>query len=427
VSTTALRDAANEQNSTFHQFTKYLDDNLGEIRTEVKAIKENPDLPGETKQTIEKMQEALREQKEHIDGLLTKLNQPKVSDQEQDISQKRKDAFNKALRLGSPARLNEEERKYVKWDGEMGISSGGLEQKTLYAADGTTGGFLTVPEYVDSLIKAIVLISNLQQYCDVRETTAPYIMIPKRTQTASAYRISEQATRTEGQNPKFGLVQVFPYEAAALALISRTDLDDASLDLGQFIMDEFAEQFAKLQGAEYINGLGNPAGQALGFLNDSAVTNASATGSGLVQITTTAASLLLDYASLVKLIRTMKPGYLPGSIFVMANETLGAVQQLTDSQGRPLWVPFGTALPSDMIFGYPIAIAPDMPQIAANAFAIAFGNFKRGYQIVIRKQISIQVLQERYADQNAVGYIGYYRFGGTVKLAECIKLLKVHA
>ncbi|OLE51925.1 MAG: hypothetical protein AUG51_20570 [Acidobacteria bacterium 13_1_20CM_3_53_8] len=420
---TALKDAANEQQNTFHLFRQYLDSELGEIRTEVKGLKENPDLSAEAKATLEKMTTALNDQKQVIDELQVKLAQPRLNDKQEDESLKRKAAFNKALRLGSPAKLNEEERKYVRWDAEAGIASGGVEQKTLYAADGTTGGFLTVPEYVNDLIKAIVLVSNLQQYCDVRETSAPYIMIPKRTQTASAYRIAEQATRTESQNPKFGLVQVFPYEAAALALISRTDLDDVSLDLGQFIMDEFAEQFAKLQGNEFING--NGAGQALGFLNDPGVTNASASGSGLVQITTTTNSLALDYASMVKLIRTLKPGYLQGSIFTMTNETLGLIQQMTDSQGRPLWVPFGASLPNDSIFGYPIAIAPDMPQVAANAFAIAFGNFKRGYQIVIRKQVSIQVLQERYADQNAVGYIGYYRFGGNVKLAESIKLLKI--
>jgi HK97 family phage major capsid protein len=77
--------------------------------------------------------------------------------------------------------------------------------------------------------------------------------------------------------------------------------------------------------------------------------------------------------------------------------------------------------------GYPIVIAPDMPQVAANNYAVAFGNFKKGYQVVIRKQVSIQVLQERYADQNAIGYIGYYRFGGTVKLAEAIKVYKIHS
>lgn len=420
---TALKETAEQQNDTFYKFRQYLDENLGEIRTEVKTLKENDNLSGEAKQTIDRMTKALEEQKTRLDALQTALSMPRVSDQESDHAQKAKAAFNKALRLG-PGKLNEEDRKYIKFDGEVGIQSG-MESKTLYAADGTTGGFLANPEYVNDLIKAIVLISQLQKYCDVRETSAPYISIPKRTQTASAYRIAEQGTRTESQNPKFGLVNVFPYEAAAMALISRTDLDDSSLDLGQFIMDEFAEQFAKLEGAEFINGTGS--GQALGFLNDGNVTKTGSPGGGLTQITTSTNSGAVDYASTVSLIRTVKPGYLPGSVFVMTNETLGLYQQLTDSQGRPLWVPFGQALPNDILMGYPIVIAPDMPQVSANNYAVAFGNFKKGYQVVIRKQVSIQVLQERYADQNAVGYIGYYRFGGTVKLAEAIKVLKIHS
>jgi predicted phage gp36 major capsid-like protein len=39
--------------------------------------------------------------------------------------------------------------------------------------------------------------------------------------------------------------------------------------------------------------------------------------------------------------------------------------------------------------------------------------------------MTIIPLMERYADQNAVGYLGYYRFGGQTKLAEAINVLKV--
>lgn len=414
MTTELIKKQEEKTGNTFHLFKEYLDESLGSIRTEVTALK-NADLPAETKQYIERLQTAVNEQHAQLKALQIAMNTPRYDSpdvKQEALALERKAAFSQMLRTGTINSVKEEHRKHIKWDIEAGI-----ETKALYTADLTTGGFLTVPEYVNDLLKNIVLVSQMSSIVDMRITSKPWVMTPKRTQTASAVRVAEQATRTETQNPKFGMMQNFPYEAYAFTLISRTDLDDSELDLASFIMSEFAEQFGKLQGYEFINGLGSSSSQAFGFLNDTNITNAK---------TVTAGTAAIDYASLVKLKTSLKPGYLPTSTWIWTNETLGAIQQLTDSQGRPLWVPFGSTLP-DTIFGRPYLIMPDMPQIAASSYSIAFGDFKKGYQGVVRKEVSMQVLVERYADQNAVGYFGYYRFGGTTKVTEAIKVLQCHA
>ena len=424
MTTQAIKEQENKTGNTFHLFQQYLEEKMGAMRTEVTGILANNNLDAESKQTIERLQSAVNEQSNELKALKIALNSPALRGYDSPEEKKKakasesKAAFDKLLRYGTINRLNEDERKYIKFDTDAGI-----ETKALYAADLTTGGFLTVPEYVDDLLKNIVLISDMSSIVDMRYTAKPWIMTPKRTQTASAVRVAEQATRTETQNPKFGLVQNFPYESYAFTLISRTDMDDSELDLGAFIMAEFAEQFAKLQGNEFINGLGSASSQAFGFLSDTTINNS---GSGTV---TTASTGALDYASLVKLKQSLKPGYMQNATWLWTNETLGAIQQLTDSQNRPLWVPFGSTLP-DTIFGRPYKIMPDMPQMAANggsagALAIAFGDFKKGYQGVVRKQITVQILQERYADQNAIGFFGYYRFGGTTAISEAVKTLRI--
>jgi HK97 family phage major capsid protein len=403
--------------NAYHLFQQYLEEQLGAIRTEVQSLKTSA-LPGEDKAIILRLQEEVNKYAGELKTLQVALHAPSRGEtKEQTLSEERKAAFNKYLHIrsqigGSINALPEQERKHIKFDYD-----GGVETKALYAADGTTGGFLTVPEYVNELLKNIVLISPMSDIVDMRTTSKPYVMTPKRTQTAKASRISEQATRTETQNPKFGLVQNFPYESYAFTLVSRTDLDDSELDLASFVMSEFAEQFAVLQGYEFINGLGSSQSQAFGFLNDTAIVGAK---------TVTPAPNQLDYGSLVKLKTSLKPGYLKNATWVWTNETLGAIQQLTDNQGRPLWVPFGATLP-DTIFSRPYIIAPDMPQIGNGTYPIAFGDFKKGYQGIVRTQISMQVLNERYADQNAVGFFGYYRFGGTTKISEAIKVLQMHS
>ena len=423
MTTYAQKQLEEQGQNTFHLFKQYLDDKLGEVRTEVGNLKTSSTLSGEDKQTIERLQTMLAEQKGQLDALQVALRAPAINEAEQKASSalERKTAFNKMLRYGTTAVLSESERKHIKWSNEMpGLET---EQKALYAADATTGGFLTTPEYVDELLKNIVLLSPMAEIVDMRTTNKPFVMTPRRTQTASAVRVAEQATRTETQNPRFGLMQNFPYESYAFTLVSRTDLEDSELDIASFLMAEFAEQFAVLQGKEYISGLGSSSSQSFGFLQDAIINNG---GNGHV---TTGTSGQFDYQSLVTLKGKLKPGYLPNATWIWTNETMTGIQALTDGQGRPLWVPFGGTLP-DTIFGRPYRIMPDMPQTVGNggsagALAIAFGDFKSGYQGVVRKQVSMQVLNERYADQNAVGYFGYYRFGGTTKISEAIKTLRV--
>jgi HK97 family phage major capsid protein len=420
MATAVQKELEQKAGNTFHLFQEYLNEQLGELRTEVQAVKSNPNLDGESKAAILRMQDDLNKYTAELKALQIALAAPRGGYDDPEVkteAKERKAAFDKVLRFGYGA-LKTEERKHITLDAEAGVDT---QYKAMYGADLTTGGFLTTPEYVNDLLKNIVLISPMSDIVDMRMTAKPWIMTPKRNQTASAVRVAEQATRTETQNPRFGLVQNFPYEAYAFTLVSRTDLDDSELDLAAFLNDEFSEQFAKLQGNEYINGLGSSKSQALGFLQDSNITASPV-------ITANAGAL--DYPSFVKLKQSLKSGYQDNATWTWTQETLGAIQMLTDSQNRPLWVPFGATLP-ETIFGRPYKIMPDMPQMAANggsagALAVAYGDFKKGYQGVVRKQLSMQVLNERYADQNAVGFFAYYRFGGTTKIAEAIKVMQVH-
>jgi HK97 family phage major capsid protein len=431
---TVLDDLAYKNANVAHLFTQVLDEEVGPLRTELKEVEDR--LSGEARQIIARLEGQIREQEKEIKELKKLMNRPGTVigfDSPEEKAKASRAAFNKALKKGWGS-LSADERKFVRHDEDFGIMSGekighgqDIDVKALYGVDNTTGGFLTVPEYVNELIEAIVLVSDMHELVNVRMTANPYVKIPKRVQTASAARIVEQATRNETQNPKFGMVQVFPYESYALTLVSRTDMDDSELDLGTFVMKEFSTQFAKLEGFEIINGTGAGANQCLGFLNDPNITGTPYSGSGGGNgYVTSSSSGTFTYQDLVTQLHSLKTGYRKGAGWVFTTETLGAIRKLTDSQGRPLWGPMGSEMPGQLL-GYNYYEMPDMPQVAANAFAIAFGNWKEAYTLVIRKQVSIQVLQERYADQNAVGYLGYYRFGGNTTLSEAIRVMKIHS
>ena len=75
--------------------------------------------------------------------------------------------------------------------------------------------------------------------------------------------------------------------------------------------------------------------------------------------------------------------------------------------------------------GYGIAENEQMPDIAADAKAIAFGNFKRGYTIVDR--IGTRILRDPYTNKPFVGFYTTKRTGGMLVDSQAIKLLKIAA
>jgi len=72
--------------------------------------------------------------------------------------------------------------------------------------------------------------------------------------------------------------------------------------------------------------------------------------------------------------------------------------------------------------GFPIAESEDMPDFGADTFALAFGDFNRGYLIVDR--IGVRVLRDPYSSKPYVLFYTTKRVGGGVQNFEAIKLMK---
>lgn len=428
----ALQDLAAKNANVAHLLTQVLDEEVGPLRLSIKDVEER--MTAETKQYVERLEGQIRTYEAEMKALKTLMNRPGGVvgyDSPEVKKEARKSAFTKALKYGRGS-LDAEEKKLIPLENAFrGLQDETVghgqhtEHKTMFGSDATTGGFLATPEVADELIKAVVQISDFHSLVNVRMTANPWVMIRKRIQTGSASRTPEQATRTETQTPKFGMVQVTPYAAYALTKISTQDLDDSELDLPAFIMAEFAEQFAKLEGYEIANGTGSGANQCQGFLQDGDIISTAYPGTGgTTGYTTSSAVGGFGYSDLVDLVHATKPAYRKGASWAFATETLGDMRKLTDSVNRPLWGPMGGDLPGQLL-QYPYQEMIDMPSVATGHFPIAFANWKRFYTLVIRKQVSVRVLQERYADEDAFGYMGYYRFGGNVTLSEAGHVMKI--
>ena len=118
-------------------------------------------------------------------------------------------------------------------------------------------------------------------------------------------------------------------------------------------------------------------------------------------------------------------GYRQNAVFVMNRKTQSAIRKFKDLTGNYLWQPPAIAGGRASLMTFAVIEAEDMPDIAANALAIAFGDFNRGYLLVDRAGVS--VLRDPYTAKPYVLFYTTKRVGGGVQDFDAIKLMKFAA
>lgn len=109
----------------------------------------------------------------------------------------------------------------------------------------------------------------------------------------------------------------------------------------------------------------------------------------------------------------------------MNRKTQSEIRKLKDGDGTYLWQPPAGVDGSATLLNFPITEAEDMPDIAADAPAIAFGDFRRGYLVVDR--LGVRLLRDPYSAKPYVLFYTTKRVGGGVQDFDAVKLLMFSA
>ena len=73
----------------------------------------------------------------------------------------------------------------------------------------------------------------------------------------------------------------------------------------------------------------------------------------------------------------------------MNRRTVSAVRKFKDGEGNYIWSPAGQPGQTSSLLGYPVTEIETMPDVAANSFSVAFGDFAKGYLIVDRAGVQV--------------------------------------
>lgn len=301
-----------------------------------------------------------------------------------------------------------------------------IQRKGMNSTSDPDGGYLDSPMLANSMLTIMLETAPiLSKVRTVQMTHGTVFEEPIDRDSAEAAWTSERSARPETSAPELGKLSVPLHEIYSLPGVSQTLIDQADIDVVAWLTRKIAEQFAAKEADAVFNGDG--VGKPRGFLtlDRSSAADSSREWGSLQYIPSGKAASFASVApadKLLTVVYSMKSQYLSNAAWAMNRGTAAAVRQLKSGSGDYAWQPSGQAGQPDRLFGYPVILAEEMPAVASNACAIAFGNFERGYTRVERP--GIKLLVDPYTSKPDVLLYCYRRTGGRPANSEAIKLLK---
>ncbi|MFC0410979.1 phage major capsid protein, partial [Roseomonas elaeocarpi] len=296
---------------------------------------------------------------------------------------------------------------------------------TLVPAD---GGYL-VPEIVDRNILNLLRDENpMRQYANQITVSSPDYKRLVNLHGAGTGWVGETDARPATNTPQLAEIVAFMGELYANPQVTQTLLDDAAVDLEAWLAGELAQEFGLAEGAAFITGDGVK--KPKGFLAyPTAATKDATRALGTFEhiVTGVAGGFAASNPGdlLVSLIYRLKSGYRTGARWYTNSSTLATVRTWKDGQGNYLWQPNAQAGEPGTLLGFPIADMEQMPDVAAGALPIAFGDMRRAYTIVDR--IGTRTLRDPYTNKPYVGFYTTKRVGGMAVDTQALKFAKVSA
>ena len=301
---------------------------------------------------------------------------------------------------------------------------GDLQAKALQIGTEADGGY-AVPEEMDrNIIQLLRDASPMRQVCNQITVGSPDYKRLVGLGGAGSGWVGETDPRPATGTPTLGQISAFMGEIYSNPQATQTSLDDIFFNAETWLNEEVAREFSEKEGNAFL--LGNGTNKPKGLLAYPLLTTPDDVRAfGSLQKLISGASGAFNGDKLIDLIHALKAGYRANGKFMMGNLTVAYVRKLKDSDGNYLWRPGLEAGAPSSLLGYGIVENEDMPDVAADANAIAFGDFKRAYTIVDR--IGTRVLRDPYTNKPYVGFYTTKRVGGMLVDSQAVKVLTLSA
>lgn len=381
-------------------------------------------------------QSGIKDMKNTLDGFISDFKsfqsdiRSKINNQDQRLSQLDQQAhIYKRPILGGAEPTEAPYKKaftaYLRTGNTDGLyDSPMLDSKAMSSDSDSHGGYLVNPQLVDNIGTILKEQNSFRSIANVVNVNSNSYDILFETSDFGTGWVSETEGRNETSTPGFQRIRIHLHELSAMPKIAQRLLDDTAFDIEAWLIESIGKRFKKEEAAAFIIGTGN--NQPMGFLSVPTALNRNAVVDKLGYVVTGQANGFdsdQSAATLIDLIYTLPAEYRANGAFVMNSKTAAYVRKMKDGDGRFLWLDAMNASESSRLLGYQVIINENMPDIAANKFPIAFGDFSVGYTIVERPDV--RILRDPFSAKPHVLFYATKRIGGGISNFAAIKLLKV--
>jgi HK97 family phage major capsid protein len=198
------------------------------------------------------------------------------------------------------------------------------------------------------------------------------------------------------------------HDLVGLSKVGVDELADTDANLTALIQQIVGLQFAMMEDDAFANGNGTskPFGLAM----------RATQGSPLITQSVTAAGGTVTGDNLKSLPFQVPTVYRDNGAYYVADDLALAMSLLKDGNSNYLWQPSVRAGEPPTWSGYRVYTLEGLPRIDSGNSTPSgiFGDAGLGYMVADRQQISVQRLDERYAEEGLVGFLFKLRVGGDV-------------
>jgi HK97 family phage major capsid protein len=285
------------------------------------------------------------------------------------------------------------------------------------------GGWMVPIEMDNTISRVLQTVCAMRGLAQVQPiSTGEYKKLVSQGGATSGW-VGETDARGATNTPTLAAMAFEAMELYSNPATTQTLLDDAYVNIGDWLAGEVSITFAEQEGLAFINGSGVK--KPRGILSYTTVADANYAWGKIGYLGTGGAAFAADPGGLDKLISmvyALKQGYRTNASFLANRTTIGVIRQMKDSYGHYQWQPSSQIGEPPTLLGYPIVDDDNMDDLGANKYPVAFADFKRAYLIVDR--IGTRVLRDPFSNKPYVSFYTTKRVGGGVQNFEAIKLLK---
>ena len=286
----------------------------------------------------------------------------------------------------------------------------GKEVRSQTVGTNTAGGYTVGSSVANQVIVAMKAYSGmLESASAISTSTGGELSYPTLDDTDNEAEIAaETDARRQGPDVVFGSIplKAFVYDSGIIK-ISNELVKDSAVNIEQIVINALSERISRKLQKDMTIGAGTT--EPSGIITQ---TTLGETAAAMAAIT---ADELLDMTFAVD------AAYAGKAKWMMNSNTLKAISKLKDGDGNYLVANAVTGV-TKTLFGYPIVINPNMPDMAASAKPIVFGDLSQ-YMVRNVEGLSIVKFNELYQETNEIGYKASLRADGTLLNPSAVKHL----